>query len=714
MRDGRHILDELAGIRRRIRLAAGARGALLGLALIGTLTLFSLGVDRLFRLGVPARCVLMGLYALALGFFIWKFVLRPLRQRLDDASLADLVEREHPEFEDIIRSAVNFLGLESAPSESENFLRRAVIAEAGSRAREVGGVRVIDRRILRRATTLGAGALIVVLALFAIAPTGTAAIWFQRTVLLSDEVDWPYRTRLVVEGFDGGSRGVPRGDPLDIRVRVEGEYPDRAWMHLQFDSDERRHPLAYGELDVLRYTHAEVREEFRFHVRGGDFRSGEYRVHILERPRLEHIQITRHYPEYIGAPPDTTRKIDGDISVPFGTRLAIEARSSKPLARASLLMASGPVAFQVDANDAQLLRGEVSPNETESVVFDYTDVEGVRPESPSRIRLRVVPDREPELKLRVSGIGTMVSPQARIPYHVQATDDYRIDGIQLRHSHRSVTADEEAADGNVETAPEGALDLAITPESEVSVSGVFDVAALNIEPDASLTLHASAVDSDALLGPKTGLSTPLDFMVVSPRKLMEDFLRRQEEQRRNFERLLEVERGIRDGLYGAMDGGLAATGDIEEDLANELRSHARRERSMSTQVVGIRKALQNILEEMKNNSVGEADDLERIAGRVVDPLDTLATERLPELARQFEALENAEAGAPRMQSALSLSEDLESTIDLMDEILANMVKLEGFTEIVNRLRSIIKLTGESADVAREAYEKMLEAIFDEE
>jgi hypothetical protein len=610
---------------------------------------------------------------------------------------------------------VHFLDAETPTSEPESFLRRSVIEQAGNRARELGGVRVIDRRVLGRAASMGVGALIVVLVIFILAPAGTAAIWFQRTVLLSSEVDWPYRTRLIVEGFENGSRGVPRGDPLEINVRIEGELPDRAWIELHYESDERRHALSYGDRDRLQYSHAEVREEFRFHVRGGDFRSNEYQVHILERPRLERIRITRHFPEYIGAPAETTDKIEGDVAIPVGTRLEIEVQCSKALERAALLTAAGPIAFEIDAQDPHVVRGELLPTETESVIFDFTDVEGVRPESPDQIHVRLVPDRKPEVKLRVSGIGTMVSPQARIPFRITASDDYRVDAIRLGHRRVSIALgaaedDGEAAESAVR---QESLDLTMTPDSEVTVSGVFELAPLEIEPEVSLTLQARADDSDALGGPKIGLSTPLDFVVVSPRKLMEDFLRRQEEQRRGFERLLEAERDIRDKLYGAMDGGLKAPGDLDADLADALRSHARRERSMATQVVGIRKAIENILEEMKNNRVGEADDLGRIAERVVTPLGELAGQSLPALARQFRELKDTEAGALRMDAAMALSEDMESTIDLMEEILANMVKLEGFTEIVNRLRSIIKLTGESAEVARQAYEKMLESIFDE-
>ena len=128
MSEDHKIFDELLNIRRRIRLAVGLRGALLGVGLLGLLTFFSLAVDRFFRLGVPARGVLLVLYSVAFVYFVWKYLLRPLRQQLDHSTLADLVERERPAFQDVIRSAVDFLRAEPAGTEVESFLRESVIS----------------------------------------------------------------------------------------------------------------------------------------------------------------------------------------------------------------------------------------------------------------------------------------------------------------------------------------------------------------------------------------------------------------------------------------------------------------------------------------------------------------------------------------------------------------------------------------------------------
>ena len=63
--------------------------------------------------------------------------------------------------------------------------------------------------------------------------------WFRRNVLL-DDVEWPYRTRLVVEGFPAAdpTLGVPRGDRLTIRARAEGEVPPRVRIRFAYGREE--------------------------------------------------------------------------------------------------------------------------------------------------------------------------------------------------------------------------------------------------------------------------------------------------------------------------------------------------------------------------------------------------------------------------------------------------------------------------------------------
>ena len=49
----------------------------------------------------------------------------------------------------------------------------------------------------------------------------------------------------------------------------------------------------------------------------------------------------------------------------------------------------------------------------------------------------------------------------------------------------------------------------------------------------------------------------------------------------------------------------------------------------------------------------------------------------------------------------------------MEAVLANMRRLEGFTEIVNRLRAIIKLHDEAAAASQKQYRREVDRLFED-
>ncbi len=739
----------LESARREIRLIAGLRGGSLTAAIASAIVFGSFLVDRLFRLGVPARALLLMVYAGTLAWGIWRFLLRPLRHGLTDRELADVVERERPDFGDRVRSAVDFVrdekvarpAIDAGTEDLEVALKRSVVADAARLCDEAGELRVTDHRALGRSALAGAACLLVVVTTFGLASPGTPGLWFRRNVLLGSE-EWPYRTMLRVAGFEDGRVGVPRGDPLVVDIDVIGEEISRAWIDVDYGRDDRRYALTSTGPRSFRYNHPEVREPFLFEVRGGDYRSPPFEVVVLERPGLETLTITRVFPSYMEREPEVVDGSVGEHSIPVGTELRFEARSTKPLEQAAIVAGDRSVPFEIDAADRQRLAGAFLPERSETLTIDFVDVEGVRPDTPNTIAVRLVPDRPPTIRLRATGIGSMVSVGARIPLRLEARDDHRVETLELvselgprldtviagpppENGGQGTDTPADGGDAAAGDAGEGDV-IANTretrhelpsfePDDLVVLTHDFEVADLATEPERRLALSVVAVDNDTLNGPNAGRSNVLEFLVVTDQKLLDDFLRRQEDQRQAFERLVESEQKIRDALYDAVDGSLRAEGPLEEAASNELASHSRQERTIANQVVSIAAAVEGILTEMKNNRIGEADDIERIGAMVVFPLRELAAEDLPALAARLESLRAEPQPETRTVAGLELAEDVEAVIEKMHAILANMIKLESFSEIVNMLRQVINLNREAEAQTKKALERLLnEDVFEDD
>ena len=173
---------------------------------------------------------------------------------------------------------------------------------------------------------------------------------------------------------------------------------------------------------------------------------------------------------------------------------------------------------------------------------------------------------------------------------------------------------------------------------------------------------------------------------------------------------IKEEKSVLSALYSDLPA-IRAEDPVPAEIDERLAESGRTQRELGRRAYAVARALASILREMENNRVGEADDIRRLADRVIAPIDELVAENFPNLAGGFEGVRRGETAAARGQAGLELADDLERTIAAMEAVLANMVKLEGFSEIVKRLRAIMTLHDEATEAARKAYERELEEIF---
>jgi hypothetical protein len=707
--------SRLGEIRRLIRSSIALRGfSLIAAAIVG-LALVSFVIDRTFRLPAGARGAALAVSGLLLAGLAWRLLVRPLRFALSDRVLADIVERRFPDLQDRFRSAVEFradpgvLGPPAEPGPASPpdigiVMKRRVLAEAVAGIARKDSAEVVDTSGVVSCVAV-AVACAAAAGIAAAVWSGTFDTWFRRNVLLGD-VEWPYRTRLAVEGFEEGlSRGVPRGDPLVIRARAEGEVPERVRLRLLYDRESLRFNMVREGGTSFVHEHAEVTEAFRFVVEGGDFRSREHTVIVKERPEVESVRLTLTYPAYTEKAAETIEKDIGELAVPEGTSIAIEAVATKGLRRAWLDAEGKRIDLDVSAADARRFGGSYVPAAGGMVTVHLEDLEDVPPSSWFRFLVSTVPDRLPIVLAQAEGIGSMIAPSARIPLRVRAQDDYRVTAIGVEHE---VTREGEE--------PRKGADAFPPPREQgpiVEEAPVFEVGPLGIEPERRLDIRITAVDNDGLHGPKTGRAAAMSYLVVTPEKLLEDFLRREEEARRALERVVAEERNVRDAAYRLIDESWKNEGPLADPPVKEMVAIAKTERQLARQVSGIAGAVRQILAEMRNNQVAELAETERLSAGIIDPLGEVSETLLPAAAVKIAAIREMEKAADRVREGLTLAADLEAIIARLEAVLANLRRLEGFTEIVNRLRGIIKVHEESREAARKSYEREVDKLFDD-
>jgi hypothetical protein len=730
----------LRQLRRLVRSSLVLRGlSLLAVAGAG-LVLFSLGVDRTWRLSLVGRAVTLTLFGSAFAVLLWRLILRPLLVPLPAPVLADVVERRFPQLLDRLRSAVDFLrdprvavapASEPGTAADEDLsllLRRSVARQAVEELGRVDSSAVVDTPRVVSALSgavAAAGFLGFLVALF----PATFSLWFQRQVLFRS-VEWPYRTRLEVRGFADGVRGVPRGDPLAVLVDTSGEVPVRVSIEIDYGRERVRYNMSREDEAAARpgsvvysYRHPAVTEGFTFTASGGDFRSPPYRVRVLERPQVESLAITAEPPVYTARPAERFGAGAGEIAVPEGSVLRLDGRANKELARAWLQAEGREVPLAVSDADLRAFAGSLQPQSGGAVTVHLADRESVPPDSLLQFGVHLLGDKSPAVKFQLEGIGSMVTPQARLPMRIEAEDDYQVTALAIAWSL--------AGEADAETSGEEKLAGPAKPLPRVEEQHVWELGALKIQPEKRLTLRVGAIDNDGLKSPKTGFSSALSLRVVTAERLAEDFLRREEELRRVVERVIEEERQVRDVVFERLQppaasptGGPTAAekaswlakAPLSPKALGELRDLEKTERNHIRQLKLTSRGVRQILDEMKNNRVGEADDIERLAALILEPLDDLAASEYPNIEESLGKVRSGESplareGPTREAEKLRLVLLFESKLDKLDSIVTNMFRLEGFTEVIKRLRVIIHTQTESRRATEEEYRRAVDQLF---
>ena len=738
----------LTSLRGRVRRYIVADSLLAVAAFIFAAFWIGLAIDFIpVRLGgteMPrsARTVLLVAVGIALVVMIWRLLVGRLQRPLPDDSLALLVERHHPEIGGRLVTAVQLeqggrMGDAHAPA-----LLRRVHAEAAAAVGGVDSNRIFRWQPLIRKIWLVVPLVIATIVFAVVSPSafGRAA---GRLLLITD-TPWPRQAAMEMVGvelpvvgadeadaappkvvaFEDGVVRLPRGSSGTLRVLARAEdaiVPEVCTVYFTSDGGIR------GQANMRRVGRvtdgyqaflldgpplAGLTESVTISVRGLDARLDDYRIEAVEPPALSRLQVVTTDPNYlrpIGQDGEaaTSRSVDyqAGLRVREGARAELRARSSVPLGRVDARMLIGnseaqtpPIKLSADGSEFSLVLEDMRQPATIIVVPE--DRDGISAQVPYRYFLGVVTDEKPEIELRLKGIGTAVTRNARLPIFGTAKDDYEIDKsfatLSVLDKNDAVAATDDQ--GEPVATPVGdenvrrSVNLPIRGDRDGKFELTIDLRDLAENKDSGLPIPepggainvigeaSDRYDLDGRVHRATSQLYKLD--IVTPENLLALLERRELALRSRLEQTIEETRQLRDSLGGLkpdleslaiadsptaasaapdateppqVDGNDAATdsGDGESADTGGADANARDRQviRLRTQQIGLQAAktseelqgiaasLDDLLEEMANNRVDSIDRSERIGGGVRDPLRAIVAGDLTLLRSQIDAIE---------------------------------------------------------------------------
>lgn len=717
------IVDKIRDLRRRISLWLAVDGIGRVLLLLVVLIGIDLVLDRQFSMDRPQRIVVLGLIGFALAVVTYRRLIRPLSRKLSDDALCLVVERRHKELGDGLISAVQL----SRDSEWQSRGSSPILV-AATIQRGVAAAKPLNfHGVLRGGRFVANALLVVLLALVlsgiavAVAKTDTMSIWFDRNVLLSDR-SWPQDVYLTFDGTVNGVLQVPRGEPWPVGIsvrltRTDVVAPDEVSYNLRSSGEyhsERMERGGGGRHFSGKLPPIDAECQVRAVSSGGG--TDWLRIVPIDRPVVKSLKLTVTPPKYTRAAAESLAEGKGPYALLPGSRLYIEGVANKPLSQATITQGTTRHAMQ-DEKDRQFSFDlEYRPEAAGVYSIELIDTEQLPLASqacvgpltsrvPVQFTLRTRIDRLPLVKVRLAGIGSIITARAKLPLSISIDDDFAITDASIHYHYRSST------EGDA-----GRSDIVRPPGIEkqfggptVRVDHVLDVGALKVPAGSELTLEVKAVDNNDVTPPRIGTSSATVLRVVSDDEFRADLMRREKEQQQEVERLQKVLVGV---VADTRELGRTRTDAKPWPASTEQAASrvAREQKAMGPALGMVARRIGELLTEAINNGLESQNGplAQRLRSRVSAPLTKIAEVSIPGVVLRLDEARRHTARAQERSQALAAALAGQANIEAeLNQILKYMVKAEDYQLV---LSLIMELQHSQADVLSRAEKERLEKI----
>ena len=695
-----------AGIRLRLFLR-GLGWVILAILGAGVVTfVLDYGLYRLSlqHLTTLQRVVINGICLAGVVVVGVRHLVRPVMKTFSARDLALVIERAHPELNDGLISAMQFGDPESRPAgDVSPELMDAVIEQANEAAVALAFGQVLRGEAVRRILVKALVCLAAVAGLAAW-QWEVAQPWLLRTLLLQG-ITYPKRTALQVEG--GNPLRVVRGGALTVVVRADPEriVPDSLACHMRFPSvGDLVQTIKPSPDDPARFVKVfpSVAEPFTFFMTGNDDRTGRIRVELVEPPALSDVRFVITPPTYTLKPPVDVHATEGALNVPEGSRVQLVGKATKDLTSAAIFIDDTVigecVVVRKSAGEAsRAIRGDLYILAPEpfhprlNLRIALTDTQGFENQSAAAFHVLLIRDAPPTIQLEEVGMGGQISRVAKIPLVATAKDDYGVEEVQLEWSLQSMPLNVQTNDARLYNPP--------VPEPP-PLRGLFDLQTIRatatsntppLEVGETIRIQMSVRDSlPANVGTNRVLSNLVTFRIVADDEVLASLVDAQRVMRERLRQIIALQIEIRDRTQTAIDNsGKETTLGLAR---HEVVKCADSEQQVQDQLTATTERLEQLLARIRNNRIVAETDERRMQRSIIATLKSAQTEYVAVLVKEFEAAKAIAVGeelAGGLQDLIEVQSDL---VKLLEQVVAEMIKMENAQQVERGLRTIIKLS----------------------
>lgn len=544
------LLDPLHSLKTTLRRVAVVQGLAMCLTLLLCLILGIGTVDWLVHIDNGAARLSLGLaICLTLVICTWRWVITPAFGALTDLQIARRLESAYPELSERVTNSVEFVQNRATGSQT---LQRTAIHRAADDVARLEPDELVDRRPARHAVVVAVLACSLTAVLFGVR-TAEAEIGLRRLVFPFRDVPWPRTTNLrlidetgaVLQGPLTTVKGeyrellaentlgvLPPDSAIEYRLGVQGKSRFVALQPIapEIETTGEIGRAVIGVADGPLYLRA----------KGGDHRTPWYKLNVVRPPRAKSMEIKVIHPAYTGRDAAVLPEGTTTIEALLGSRVEFRIAASQPLASAAVMVRDRAIETTI-APDRRTVTASVDLDRegTASWWVELTSADGIDDPRPVRYELRVLGDEPPSVFIENPLTDTTATAEAVVPIQAVATDDLRIEELQLE----MLRSGSEQGQIDQPTDPvftEGRRSAEVATELRLSE--------LDLEPGDRIELAAIARDQLVDDESHTVRSEPRQLLIVTAEIKAASLAEAQSRLFDELQRVVDAERNAREGI----------------------------------------------------------------------------------------------------------------------------------------------------------------------
>ena len=439
------LINALEAVRRRVKLLGVLYGVGIAVAAAVGLLLFTILFDYLFNLPAWPRVVLALAALGAVGYVIARWVWTPARSKLSLSDVAGRLEAAFPQFDDRLRSTVNFANGGGQPIGSD-VMQKRVMSEAAEMASRMDLSSAIVVKPVYYSAAAAAAALLFLILLAVVVNPLYVQIALARLVNPFGGVAWPKRVQIEVLG--SVPQRVPVGQRFDLKMKLaKGDRAStRAKIFYQLDGGAVQQEYMTRAADGTYLASLDARLDpnkptggMKIWMTAGDDRKDVAPITVLPRLSLARVEAIVTPPKYVGdaAKPATINLAESPALTAAGSEVALRLAFNKTLDGGKPVVvkplneqAKAPPIEWSKVSDSTVI-GKWTP--TESLRFHVvgTDTDGFQNSGLEEYEVIVRPDQQPTVQIENPRRNEERTPVAVVPLQAVAEDDYGITSLKL-------------------------------------------------------------------------------------------------------------------------------------------------------------------------------------------------------------------------------------------------------------------------------------------